>query len=219
MIQNLQKACATMATASRLRDDKAAVERLNTDLKSLKTVAERLHVLVEVIQSIEASGITSAVLTGEQLENLKRCIEICGEKTDNSTLSTADVSALSSTFSTCQLAAEQIWKASAAEKADVVCSSLSSLKDLLPNRANTEELLKKLSAGKNSLPKSGQSVCDFLSDVDGAQKLVNSLKLDAEIETFIAKVLAQRATLTDLNDHVLDWIKKNHLTDKLKIRF
>ena len=219
MIQNLQKACATMATASRLRDDKAAVERLNTDLKSLKTVAERLHVLVEVIQSIEASGITSAVLTGEQLENLKRCIEICGEKTDNSTLSTADVSALSSTFSTCQLAAEQIWKARAAEKADGVCSSLSYLKDLLPNRANTEELLKKLSAGKNSLPKSGQSVCDFLSDVDGAQKLVNSLKLDAEIETFIAKVRAQRATLTDLNDHVLDWIKKNHLTDKLKIRF
>lgn len=32
MIKKLKEACATMATASRLRDDKAAVEKLNTDL-------------------------------------------------------------------------------------------------------------------------------------------------------------------------------------------
>lgn len=219
MIQNLQKACATMATASRLRDDKAAVERLNTDLKSLKMLAERLHVLVEVIQTIQTSGIKSTVLTEEQLEQLKRCVDICGQKTADSTLSTADVSALSSTFSTCQLAAEQAWKIGAAEKADGVYSSLASLKGLLPNRTYTEELLRKLSVNKNSLPKSSQAVCDFINDVDSAQKLVNSLKLDVEIENFIGKVLGQRATLTDLDDHVLDWIKENHLTDKLKIRF
>lgn len=219
MIQNLQKACATMATASRLRDDKAAVERLNSDLKSLKMLAERLHVLVEVIQTIQTSGIKSTVLTEEQLNHLKRCVDTCGQKTADSTLSTADVSALSSTFSACQLAAEQAWKTGAAEKADGVCSSLTSLKGLLPNRLYTEELLRKLSVNKNALPKSSQAVYDFINDVDSAQKLVNNLKLDVEIENFIGKVLSQRATLTDLDDHVLDWIKENHLTDKLKIRF
>ena len=94
-----------------------------------------------------------------------------------------------------------------------------SLKGLLPNRSNTEELLRRLVSNKNTLPKSGQAVYDFLNDVESAQKLVNSLQLDAEIETFIVKVLTQQATVTDLNDHVLSWIKENHLTGKLKIRF
>ena len=219
MIKKLKEACATMATASRLRDDKAAVEKLNADLKSLKNVADGLRLLAEVIQTMQTSGITSAVLTSQQLDSLNRCINICGEKTSNSTLSTSDVSALNSTFGTCQLAAEQVWKASASEKADGVYGSLNSLKGLLPNRSNTEELLKRLSNNKNTLPKSGQAVYDFLNDVESAQKLVNSLQLDAEIEIFIVKVITQQATVTDRNDHVLSWIKDNHLTSKLKIRF
>lgn len=219
MIQCLKEACATMATASRLRDDKAAVEKLNADLKALRTAAERLHRLAEIILAMQTSGITKGVLTSEQLENLNHCINICGEKTSNSTLTSADVSALNSTFSTCLLAAEQVWKASASDKADGIYASLNSLKGLLPNRENTEELLKRLVVGKNSLPKSGKAVTSFLKDVESAEKLVNSLKLDAEIEIFLAKVRTQQATLTDLNDHVLAWIKENHLTGKLKIRF
>ena len=219
MIKKLKEACATMATASRLRDDKAAVEKLNTDLKSLKSAADKLRLLAEVIQAMQVSGIASAVLTREQLDNLNLCINICGEKASNSTLSTADVSALNSTFNTCQLAAEQVWKASASEIADGVYGSLNSLKGLLPNRSSIEELLKRIANNKSTLPKSGQAVRSFLNDVDSAQRLVNNLQLDAEIELFIVKVLSQQATITDLNDHVLNWIKENHLTGKLKIRF
>ena len=219
LIKNLKEACATMATASRLRDDRAAVEKLNADFKSLKSIADRLYLLAEIIQAMQASGITSAVLTREQLDNLNRCINICGEKASNSTLSTADVSALNSTFNTCQLAAEQVWKASASDKADGVYSSLNSLKELLPNRSKTEELLRRIANNKNALPKSCKAVHDFLSDVESAQKLVNSLQLDNEIELFIVKVLTKQATISDLNDHVLNWIKANHLSDKLKIQF
>ena len=208
-----------MATASRLRDDKAAVDKLNTDLKSLKSTADKLHLLAEVIQAMQTSGIAAAVLTSEQLDSLNRCINVCGEKASNSTLSSSDVSALNSAFGTCQLAAEQVWKASASDKADGVYNSLNSLKGLLPNRSNTEELLRRLASNKSTLPKSDQVVYNFLNDVESAQKLVNSLQLDAEIELFIVKVLSQQATITDLNDHVLNWIKENHLTGKLKIRF
>lgn len=219
MIKKLREACATMVTASHLRDVKADVDELNTNLKSLKNAADKLHLLAEVIQAMETSGITSAVLTSEQLNKLNQCIDICGKKASNNGLSTADVSALNSTFSTCQLAAEQVWKVSASEIADGVYGSLNSLKGLLPNRSNAEELLRRLASNKNTLPKSEQAVYDFLNDVESAQKLVNSLQLDAEIETFIVKVLRQQATITDLNDHVFNWIKENHLTEKLKIRF
>ena len=219
MIKKLKEACATMATASRLRDDKAAVDKLNTDLKSLKSTADKLHLLAEVIQAMQTSGIAAAVLTSEQLDSLNRCINVCGEKASNSTLSSSDVSALNSAFGTCQLAAEQVWKASASDKADGVYNSLNSLKGLLPNRSNTEELLRRLASNKSTLPKSDQVVYNFLNDVESAQKLVNSLQLDAEIELFIVKVLSQQATITDLSDHVLNWIKENHLTGKLKIRF
>ena len=112
LMRKLQEACATMAVASRLRDDKAAVEKLNLDLKHLKTAADQLQVLAEIIQTMETCGIAPAVLTREQRDTLNQCISTCGEKTDNSTLSESDVSALKSAASTCRIEAEQVWNPS-----------------------------------------------------------------------------------------------------------
>lgn len=219
MIESLREACDVMVEVSRLRDNNTAIGKLNADLKDLKMTADRLKNLAEVLQAIQNSGVVSAILTKDQLDDLNRWINTCGEKTSNYSLSSADVSALKSVLNTCQVSAEQIWKASAAEKANGAYNSLNSLKELLPNRTNTEDLLRRLASSKSGLPKSSRAVNEFVSDVQSAQQLVSRLKLDKEIEAFIGKVLTQKATLTDLNPHILDWIKSNHLTDKLKIRF
>ena len=220
LMRKLQEACATMAVASRLRDDKAAVEKLNLDLKHLKTAADQLQVLAEIIQTMETCGIAPAVLTREQRDTLNQCISTCGEKTDNSTLSESDVSALKSAASTCRREVEQVWKTSESKRvADGVYNSLYSLKGLLPDQTGTEKLLKRLAENKDALPKSGKGIVYFVNDVNRSQDLLNSLNLDPQIENFLVKARMHQATLSDLNDHILEWIKKNHLTSKLKIQF
>ena len=40
-----------------------------------------------------------------------------------------------------------------------------------------------------------------------------------EAEKFIVKVRTQQATVADLTPHIMDWLKENHLTGQIKVRF
>ena len=52
----------------------------------------------------------------------------------------------------------------------------------------------------------------------GVSQTLDSLST-IEMKEVVVKARMHQATLTDLNDHILEWIKKNHLTSKLKIQF
>lgn len=217
--EKLAQSCATMATAARLRDDKAANEKLNTQLSSLNVSADKLQTLIQVITAIQDADISQQVLTTEQIQNLRDSIENCGQKADTYELEASDVISLKSVIENCYSFTETTWKSASSNLANGVCNSLNSLINLLPNPGKARSLLEKLSSACSKLPSSPQAIIDFVNNIDSAQTIVGTLSLDKNVEAFITKVRLGQATLADLDSQTLQWIQANHLTNKLKICF
>ena len=57
------------------------------------------------------------------------------------------------------------------------------------------------------------------NSIDCANGLLNNLNLDPKISAFLAKVTKGTASIGDLNDEIMEWIKDRHLTDKFSIGF
>ena len=53
------------------------------------------------------------------------------------------------------------------------------------------------------------------------KKIIEEMHFDSdpEVKAFIGKVQAQRATVSSLTPHILEWLKDNNLTDKIRLRF
>lgn len=80
-------------------------------------------------------------------------------------------------------------------------------------------MLDALQKAKVSIPGSSKAIDMFLDNVKKGKGLIDGLHLDEEIERFILKVRSQQATIADLSPHIMEWLKKNNLTGKIKVRF
>ena len=49
--------------------------------------------------------------------------------------------------------------------------------------------------------------------------IIERLGLDQEITTFLTKVSSRTATLDDLSDGILSWIRRENLSDKIMVSF
>jgi superfamily I DNA/RNA helicase len=143
----------------------------------------------------------------------------CGEKTNDHTLDVATVLALKNAINLCRNATENAWKEAAEKLSESVASSLSSLRSLLSNKKEADELLEAIDEVKIKMPTSAKGIQSFLDSIERGQKMIDDLHLDDETERFINKVKLQRATIADLTPHVLKWVEANNLTNVLKVRF
>lgn len=55
--------------------------------------------------------------------------------------------------------------------------------------------------------------------ISSANDLINGLSMDQETVLFLTKMTSGKATIADLNDNVLNWIKKENLESKIKLSF
>ena len=55
--------------------------------------------------------------------------------------------------------------------------------------------------------------------IKDAEKIIAKLGLDDEIITFLANTNSGKATLNDLSDKVLNWIKSEKLEGKIRVSF
>ena len=55
--------------------------------------------------------------------------------------------------------------------------------------------------------------------LDSADSLIEKLSLDQDIISFLTKMTSGKATFYDLNDKVMDWIKKESLEKRVKLSF
>jgi hypothetical protein len=219
LIDTLREASTAMASSASAMNDENAIEQYKQQLIRLNSTITQLKSLIDVILAIQAQGISNTVLSTTEKEALDTSIETCGEKTHSVKLDSSDVSALKNATDLCHASAEHVWKEKSGIRAENVYASLNTLRALMPAGQEVDSLLTAIALGKGKLPTSGRSVSSFVDSIKKAQDLVEGLHLDPEIEAFIGKVKTQTATIADLDDHILSWIKTNHLTGKLKIKF
>lgn len=63
------------------------------------------------------------------------------------------------------------------------------------------------------------TLMDLQAALAQADGIIQNLKLDQEVVAFLGKITAGKATLADLNDNVLQWMKNEQLLSKIRLSF
>lgn len=219
ILESLQSANSTILDSVQTTNNKQAAMAFKNQVIALRQYTSQLEQLLNLIKAMQEKKISSKVFTVEIRDSLQDAVDTCGQKTNDHTLDVSAVTALKNAIELCRRNVDITWKEAAKDFSNDIENTLMSLKGLLRNKQEAEELLEALQKAKVSIPGSPKEIDDFLENVKRGKDLIDGLHLDKEAQDFIAKVRNQRATVADLSPHIMDWLKENHLTGQIKVRF
>lgn len=219
ILESLQSANSTILDSVQATNNKQAAKNFKDQVIALSQCTSQLEQLLNLIKAMQSKKISSKVFTVEIKDSLQDAVDTCGQKTSDHSLDVSAVSALRSSIELCRKNVEILWKEAAGDLSNGVENSLASLKGLLSNKQEAEDILDVLKTTKFTLPGSSKVIDTFLDNVKRGKELIDGLHLDEEAEKFIVKVRTQQATVADLTPHIMDWLKENHLTGQIKVRF
>ena len=221
IIEKLQSANSVILDSVNAANNKHAAEMFKNQLLSLNTLSTQLEQLLNIINAIQEKGIASHIVTGELKETLQNAVDSCGQKTIDHSLDAGTVLALKNAINLCRSAVNTIWRDSANKTCTPVIESLKSLKGILGETREAELIIDELERAKTNTPTSVNALDKYISNVNRGKQIVEEMHFDSdqEVKLFIEKVRSQRATISNLTPHVLEWLEKNHLSNKIKLRF
>lgn len=219
ILESLQSANSTILDSVQATSNKQAAKAFKDQVIALSQCTSQLEQLLNLIKAMQEKKISSKIFTVEIKDSLQDAVDTCGLKTSDHTLDVSAVTALKNAIELCRKNVDITWKEAANDLSNGVENSLTSLKGLLQNKQEAEDLLEALQKAKVSIPGSSKAIDTFLENVKRGKGLIDGLHLDEEVEKFIVKVRIQQATVTDLSPHIMDWLKENHLTEQIKVRF
>ena len=142
----------------------------------------------------------------------------CGRSLSEGTLDLSEVNEVSVNLKTAQAELTAAWKRDAATYADGPKGYLTIISGLTDDPGSVRELAKSI-GDIITANVSRKQINALVSKVNEANKITSDFPLKPEIETFLKKVSAQRATISDLTPNILEWLKEHKLLEKLKVNF
>ena len=219
ILESLQSTNSTILDSVQATSNKQAAKAFKGQVNALSQCTSQLEQLLNLIKVMQEKKISHKVFTVEIKDSLQDAVDTCGQKINDHTLDVSTVTALKNAIELCRKNVDITWKEAANDLSNGVENSLASLKGLLQNKQEAEELLEALQKAKVSIPGSSKAIDTFLENVKRGKGLIDGLHLDEETEKFIIKVRTQQATVADLSPHIMDWLKENNLTRQIKVKF
>lgn len=102
---------------------------------------------------------------------------------------------------------------------DQVTETLSMLELLMPIYKGTpkpKDLIDSIEALENDSI-SADTVNGAKQSIDDAKKMLDTLEIDEDVKSFLKKVSTHNASLLDVNENILNWLKTNNLLKRMKI--
>lgn len=84
------------------------------------------------------------------------------------------------------------------------------------NRNEVRDIINAISSIKE-WPLTEGNYKKYIDNRDTAEQQIQKVHFDTEIEDFLRKMKDRKATLLDLNDKILDWIRENNLTGNIML--
>ena len=203
-MQNLQRKKA-------LKDGKDRQKNTDTRYRMLLT---RINSLVEVLVYLYAK--VELPVNNEVLISLSALMNDMEQIIAEGLASNESVIEAEKSFNMLQNTMKKEWGKQYVECTGAAVSTLEAIKGIAPDRVNT--CLEKIKFAEVwSLDvRNFEKMSEGLDDAD---RLIIGLGLDDEIIVFLQRTNLGRATLQDLNDKVLTWIRNEELEQKIRISF
>ena len=221
-----------MLLTETIKNSTSAIKKRRATIESkqhAETYAKALVQLAQATESIKGtldcatvmkeSGIVSTPLMDETTRSdLLACINDCGNSVSEMKLTLEAVRLLKSKGDAVSTQVKIVWRDASVKYSDGFKGYLSMIGGLSSDPKRAKELadsITKTVAGDPSI----KAIKSLVADVAEAKKITDEFSLNPEIEDFLKKVSAQRATVFDLTPSIMKWLQEKSLTGKLKIRF
>lgn len=152
----------------------------------------------------------------EVLISYENCLKDIITIISDSNIDEQTVSNMNLKLSAIETSYKNLWPAYYRELTNNLLATLEIIKSTNPtqirNIINEIEKAKTYPLDKNILIK-------FSSELKNAENIINDLDLDDDVVYFLRKVNSGQANLLDLNEKIIDWLKKENLQGKIKLSF
>lgn len=221
ILEALRSANSVILDSVNAVNNKQAAQNFKKQVETLNAYLSQLEHLLNFLTVMKKKNLATGVISVDIRNTLQDAVDRCGEKTYDHTLDIGTVTALKNAVELCRNSINSAWKDIADKECGAVIEDLTSLRGLLDNKKEADEILEYLNNAKVNMPASEKVLESFIIRVDKGKKIVDGLHFEAnpEAKSFINKVRLQKATVEDLSPHILEWLKDNHLSDKIKLRF
>jgi len=190
-------------------------------ITKLDQAVQRLNQLLTLYEQLVAKGLPVEGLLRKGIrDSLLVLLDDCGRKVAGRYLDSQSVLQLDREIIALDERLCSIWLRVVQTYAGNIPDSLHNMKALLedPNRAGV--IVEKIHQLQTKWPLTYKDITEFISLVHEGQSLLATVQIDNEdVRRFIEKLRNQQATIADLNQNVLDWIRKYNLESRIKVSF
>lgn len=97
--------------------------------------------------------------------------------------------------------------------------TLECLRNLYIDKTEINKIIVSLNSYENKWPINNEVLDNLNSDLNQSKKKIKDLKLNEDIEEFLKMVMKGTATISDLTEDILLWIKSNQFEEIIKLKF
>lgn len=197
----------SVAMAKKNDEQKRIDAKFNSAIKDIDVELDRISY---------TSDMTTFVCPGEIIDGLKELIDFCRNAINNSFVTEQQVFKIKDDTKKIKKKLSEEWN----EYYESETKSLKEILELSRNIAgiNINSLLVNLQQSKDW--EANKIIREKMMDsIEKAKDLINKLGLKENIIAFLRKMVNQEATLQDVDDEILKWIKDENLESKIKINF
>jgi hypothetical protein len=203
-MQDLQKKTA-------IKNNKAMQDNADIKYRLLLTqVNQFVDVIMYLYTDLNVPKNHEILMSTSELMNVLEQIVVSGLASPDGIINAGN------TFKTLQSSMKKEWSRQYVDLTGATVSTLEAIREIDPD--NVGSCLQKIQPAENwDLDVERYKIMH--NGLNEADHLIMELGLDDEIITFLQNTNSARATLQDLNDRVLAWIRAEHLEKKIRISF
>lgn len=204
-------------TQAKLQHQKLAIDNLSIRMIKINQIGTKLSEALDIFQAIKTQGLGgSAYLKPEQKEAMLATLHACGIGVSDYSLDDNIVNSFKLQTDVFEKRVAECWKQVASKHASAVISELVIIGSLMPDPKTAQDILGWIQAALEAPPTPAE-ISEFIRYVRKAQVLASLYTINPEIQSFLLKVKEGKALVDDLTPEVLDWLRRNNLTRKLKV--
>ncbi len=205
------KALQELQRKTQIKNNKERQDNAEVKYRIMLTQTNQLVEIISYLKKNSSFSVNKEVVS--QLDNLLDEFEIA---VSDGMVAADKITSLDNSLKVVQNNAKKDWPKQFSEIAGSTISTLEAIKGI--NTDGVDSCLEKINSAQNweLNIKNYQSMNEGIQD---AKKIIAKLGLDDEIITFLANTNSGKATINDLSDKVLNWIKSEKLESKIRVSF
>jgi hypothetical protein len=205
------KALQELQRKTQIKNNKEQQDNAEVKYRILLTQTNQLVEIISYLKKNSSFSVNKEVVS--QLDSLLDEFEIA---VSDGMVAADKITSLDNSLKVVQNNAKKDWPKQFSEIAGSTISTLEAIKGI--NTDGVDSCLEKINSAQTweLNIKNYQSMNEGIQD---AKKIIAKLGLDDEIITFLANTNSGKATINDLSDKVLNWIKSEKLESKIRVSF